>query len=93
MTLSKTGVLFGILLFFTILSTFVGIYGQSVNEELEATGELEVDVINNRGFFSNIITGYADLPPAFNLILFGSLGTILLWIAVTSLIPTLDGGS
>lgn len=43
-------------------------------------------------FIGNIITGIGDIPLAINIILFGSLVTILTWITVSSL-PTFNGGS
>ena len=92
MTLSKTGVLTGLVLFFAIISIFVGMYESSNNTELSTTGETNVNS-GSVNFFNNIITGYTDLPPVFNLMFFGTLITIFLWVVITSVIPTLDGGS
>ena len=93
MTLSKTGVLVTILLFFVLLSTIVGLYKSSNGETYTEIDGTEISVGENYGFSKNIILGYAELPVALNVIIFGILGTTLLFIGVTSLVPTLNGGN
>lgn len=91
MTLSKTGILTGVLLFYAILSVMIGLYTQSTYIQIDDTSvNANTGAIN---FLPAIITGYAQLPTALNVILFGTLLTIVSWIVITSIIPTANGGS
>lgn len=89
MVLSKTGVLAGIILFYSILSVFIGLFA---SEQQIYLNDDTVQASGSTSFLGNIVSGYKELPTALNLIIFGSLISILGWIAISSL-PTIDGGS
>lgn len=44
-------------------------------------------------FIGNVITGFSNIPIWINTLIFAPLLTVLIYIVVTSFIPTLDGGS
>ena len=89
MVLSKTGVLMGVILFYSILSVFIGMFATEQQVFLDGDTQPSTGLTS---FFGNIVTGYKELPNAINLVIFGSLLTIIGWIAVSSL-PTVNGGS
>jgi len=91
MSVSKTGVVLFVMVFFFGLSAFIGAYEQATYYDIVDTG---TDSVNAGGinFFPAIIQGYKDLPTAVNLIIFGSLGVMMTWLVISSL-PTASGGS
>ena len=89
MVLSKTGVLMGVILFYSILSVFIGMFASEQSIYLNDDTEPATGLTS---FFGNIVSGYKELPNALNLVIFGSLLTIIGWIAISSL-PTVNGGS
>lgn len=91
MTLSKTGFIYSVTLFYVILSVFMGFYG-SLNDEITPNESVLTD---NKlmSFLPNIIDGYNNIPTWLNVVLFGPLGIALLFVVITSLIPTANGGS
>lgn len=91
MSVSKTGVILFVILFFTMLSTFIGLYEGWSDEQIAVTGESEVS-LGGDSFFKNVIQGYASLPASLNAIIFGTLGLLIVWLIYSSL-PTIDGGS
>jgi len=85
---SKTAIVLVVFAFFTILSTFIGLYEQSTYYTIQASSD---DV--NQGalnFLPAIIQGYKDLPVALNLIIFGSIAIMMTWLVIGSL-PTMNG--
>jgi len=88
---SKTGVVLWVLVFFSVLSVFIGLYEQHTFYELEDTGKESVSA-GTINFLPAVVQGYKDLPTAFNVVIFGSLGVMLSWLVVSSL-PTFSGGS
>lgn len=91
MSVSKTGVVLFIVLFFITLSTLVGAYEKWSNTQLNPTGEKDVN-IGGDSFIHNVVNGYAELPTALNVIIFSTLGVLIAWVVFSSL-PTINGGS
>jgi hypothetical protein len=94
-TLSKSAIVFIFIIFYAILTVFVGLisnYFGIVSGVTTASTTCTwwgCDVLDVLG---NIITGYAILPVWLNIILFGTMTITLTFIIVTSL-PTFNGGS
>jgi hypothetical protein len=90
-TLSKTGILLIVIVFYAVLITLIGYinsyYAQTINPDTaDATTNTELN------FLGMIITGISELPVWINFILFGSLTIIVGWLIITSL-PLWNGGS
>lgn len=89
--LSKTGILFTIIVFYAVVFVLVGY----INTYFYSDATIEQDDINTSNFFGflgNVITGISNLPLWLNTILFGSLIIIIGWIIFSSL-PTFNGGA
>lgn len=89
-SLTKTGILFVVIIFYVVIITFIGY----INAYFNYDTAINQDNVNNSGFFSFlglVITGIVGLPVWINTILFGSLTLILSWIILSSL-PTFNGG-
>ena len=91
MSVSKTGVVLWVLVFFTVLSIVIGAYEQITYEEITVTGEVDKDAKIN--FFPAIIEGYKELPIFLNTIIFGILSSLVLWVVLSTFFPTGSGGS
>lgn len=92
MSLSKSELLFTTMVFYIILSLFVGFWNTSFSDNT-LTGEEKTLTDNNKfNFLPSIITGYTELPLWLNIALFVPLTITLLFVVITSL-PTFNGGS
>ena len=86
---SKTQILAFILLFYTVLTIYMGFIGSTINTNLDADyGEANNKLMS----IDNIISGYSLLPVWINTIIFSTFILVLTFIIVTSL-PTFNGGA
>ena len=93
--MSKALLFFFIIMFYAILTVFMGFYGSMIIDT-EAYYNITVyDTGNKVGLplIDNVVTGLNGVPSWVNIILFIPLLTLLLYILITSFVPTLDGGS
>jgi len=88
MVLSKTEILFTLIVFYTLLSITMMFIGSSINIESPTLSTYDNVILP----FDNIITGFSSLPVWINTLLFTPLLLLLTWIIVSSL-PTINGGS
>ena len=90
-SLSKIGILFTVLMFYSITFIFIGYYyGDTARvNQIPATTAGGSSLF---GFIGNIISGVSGLPWWVNTIVFTPLIIILGWIIVSSL-PTINGGA
>ena len=115
MSLTKTGVLLSVIVFYALIFVGLSFYGST----LDNYGLIEDDatIVDTENPYANIITeddidsgtaktinkfpafkdvsivkAIVDLPGWLNAIIFTPLFVILLWVILTSFIPTLNGG-
>lgn len=103
MVVSKTGIVLFLILFYISISVFLGFavedipslnqYEEQEYDSYSITENSLPSIAERTGFFGNIIIGYSNLPIWINILLFTPLSLLLLWIFVTSFIPTLNGGN
>lgn len=89
--LSKTGILFVVIIFYAVTITFIGYINGYYNTSIVAE-QVPMSDRTELSFFQMVIDGISDLPIWINFILFGSLVIIIGWIVVSSL-PLWNGGS
>lgn len=88
--LSKTGILFTVLIFYTVIFVMIGITNSYFKSDTTISQGTQTS--GSFSFINNIISGISDIPTWLNTILFGSLLVIILWIAFSSL-PFMNGGA
>lgn len=91
MSVSKTGVILFMLVFFFGLSSLIGLFEQATYYDIEET-DASIIERGKPDFFPAIISGYKELPSSLNILIFGSLGITTAWVFFSTL-PTFSGGS
>ena len=91
-SLTKTGILLTLLVFYAVLFVLIGFsHGSTQIIEHDGISKYSVLGFSTFGFLGDIFSGISELPWWINSIIFTPLVIIIAWIVVSSL-PTFNGG-
>lgn len=88
MAQTRSGLLLGVLIFYTILVTLTGLLlsGTAYNTKTD------LGILSYIPVVSDVVTGFSQLPAWLNVIIFTPLIIIVIWVLVTSFVPTTNAG-